>query len=122
MSLVSKKETEEFLETLFRNRLTEAERILQQLAEKHPEDTRYLHALRGIYLSYVGEDKDSLLYTIYTNEIQRKNIKKIAEYFNRLQGLLGLNDRFFQAWQTVLSLVDNLPEPQKIKPQQTGYT
>ncbi|MEM1975948.1 MAG: hypothetical protein QW074_07685 [Candidatus Caldarchaeum sp.] len=122
MSLVSKKETEEFLETLFRNRLTEAERILQQLAEKHPEDTRYLHALRGIYLSYVGEDKDSLLYTIYTNEIQRKNIKKIAEYFNSLQALLGLNDRFFQAWQTVLSLVDKLPEPQKIKPQQTGYT
>ncbi|MEM3082966.1 MAG: hypothetical protein QXM50_05415 [Candidatus Caldarchaeum sp.] len=65
MSLVSKKETEEFLETLFRNRLTEAERILQQLAEKHPEDTRYLHALRGIYLSYVGEDKDPF-YTQFT--------------------------------------------------------
>ncbi|BAJ51506.1 hypothetical protein CSUB_C1655 [Candidatus Caldarchaeum subterraneum] len=122
MSLVSKKETEEFLETLFRNRLTEAERILQQLTEKYPEDSRYLHALRGIYLSYVGEDKDSLLHTIYTNEIHRKNIRKIAEHFKTLEGLLGLNDRFFQAWQTVLSLVDKLPEPQKIKPQQTSYT
>ncbi len=120
MGQVSKKETEEFLETLFRNKLTEAERMLNQLSEKHPEDTRYLHALRGIYLSYVGEDTDSLIYTIYNNDIHRKNIKKIAEHFNALAKLHGSNDRYFEAWYTVLTLIDKLPEPQKVKVQQTG--
>jgi hypothetical protein len=69
---VSVRETLEFLDTLFRNKLSEAERILQQLEEKHPDDKRYLHALRGIYISYTGgRQRLATLRNLYKSRTQQ---------------------------------------------------
>jgi len=110
---VSQKEVAMFLEQLFRNRFAEAERILQQFEEKTPRDKRYIHALKGIYLSYMGEDSDSLLYMIYTNEEVRKRRKEIIRHIEKLSKLLGGEDPYFVAWRDVLQLLDKLPKPAK---------
>jgi hypothetical protein len=112
---VSVRETLEFLDTLFRNKLSEAERVLQQLEEKHPDDKRYLHALRGIYISYTGDDKDSLLFVIYTNPELNKMVKKIRSDMERLAGFWGQGDRYFEAWKTFLESLGKLPKPAKLE-------
>ncbi|MCS7110053.1 MAG: hypothetical protein NZ956_01100 [Candidatus Caldarchaeum sp.] len=114
MTQITPKQTKEFLETLFRNKITEAERILQQLHEKHPDDTRYIHALKGIFQSHVGEDKDSLLHTVYRNEKIWRERKKLAKTLIDQGETFGAKDRFFEAWNDVLNLLDKLPEPAKI--------
>ncbi|MDW8083622.1 MAG: hypothetical protein RMI49_00265 [Candidatus Caldarchaeum sp.] len=113
MSQVTPKETKEFLEALFRNKLTEAERILNQLQEKYRADTRYLSALKGILNSYAGDDRDSLIYMLYTNERMWRERRKIAKFLTDLGELFGSRDRFFQAWSEVLNMLDKLPTPSK---------
>ncbi|MCS6784698.1 MAG: hypothetical protein RMI43_00245 [Candidatus Caldarchaeum sp.] len=114
MTQITPKQTQEFLETLFRNKITEAERILQQLQEKHSDDTRYIHALKGIFQSYVGEDKDSLLYMVYRNRKMWRERKNLAKNLMEQGMMFGSKDRFFEAWNDVLNLLDKLPEPVKI--------
>jgi len=112
---VSERETLEFLETLFRNRLSDAERILQQLEVKHPDDKRYLHALRGIYMSYTGDDRDSLLFMLFTNPELSKMIKAVRDEIRRLAMMWGQVDRYFEAWKTVLENLSKLPRPAKLE-------
>lgn len=111
---VSPKETESFLDALFRNKLSEAEKILAQLETKHPEDGRYIHALKGIYQSYVGEDRDSLLYMLFLNEEFRKRQAEIRRSMDKFTKLFGGDDRFFEAWIAVLESLKKLPKPVKI--------
>ncbi|MEM3051885.1 MAG: hypothetical protein QXI25_00045 [Candidatus Caldarchaeum sp.] len=120
MMVVSAKETFEFLDILFRNRLTEAEKYLTQLEEKHPDDARYIHALKGLYHSYVGEDRDSLLYMLYLNEEFRRRKSDVKKCLEALSKTLGGDDRFFHAWRHVLEAVEKLPKPAKITATQEG--
>jgi len=111
---VSQKETYQYLEALFKNRFAEAERILQQMLEKHPDDARYIQALRGLYQSYTGEDRDSLIYNIYLNEEIKKMQPEIKTYMEKLSTLLGAEDRYFIAWKDILTLLDKLDKPLKM--------
>ncbi|MEM4328291.1 MAG: hypothetical protein QXX43_00255 [Candidatus Caldarchaeum sp.] len=120
MMVVSAKETFEFLDVLFRNKLTEAEKYLTQLEEKHPDDTRYIHALKGLYHSYVGEDRDSLLYMLFLNEEYRRRKGDVKRSMEGLSQILGKEDRFFHAWRHVIEAVDKLPKPAKITATQEG--
>ncbi|MEM2237167.1 MAG: hypothetical protein QXU87_00915 [Candidatus Caldarchaeum sp.] len=117
---MSPKEVAGFLEQLFKNKFAEAERMLQQLEEKYPEEKRYIHALKGIYHSYSGEDHDSLIYMLYLNEEIRKRRREIIGHLEKLSKLLGKEDRYFTAWRDVIQLSDKLPKPAKASPTSEG--
>lgn len=114
MTEIPPSEARKFLEALFRNKISEAERILQHLQENHPNDIRYIHALKGIFQSYVGDDKESLIYTIYLNKELWRRRKEVAKTMMQTRDMLGSRDRFFDAWNDVLHLLDRLPKPAKI--------
>ncbi len=118
MTAVSQRETLEFLKALFKNKFAEAERLLQQLEEKYPTDSKYIHALRGIYTSYTGDDHDSLIYMLYLNEEFSNSGKAIRQYFEKLSKLLCEDERYFAAWIDILKLLDKLPQPLKITAKQ----
>ncbi|MEM0440720.1 MAG: hypothetical protein QXF45_00080 [Candidatus Caldarchaeum sp.] len=114
MSKITARETQEFLETLFKNKLTEAERVLEQLQQKHPEDSRYILALRGIMISYVGDDSDSFIYMLFQNKEIWKKRRQLGEKFTELSEKFGAVDRFFVAWADVLDIVGKIQPPAKI--------
>ena len=116
--MIQPKETKKFLEALFSGRLTEADNILSRLAKKHntPEDQRYLKALDGLMYSYVNDDKEALVYRLYRADNPHDYREKVLKDMQRLANrpVYG-EDHFFKAWVDVLSMLDDLPQPHKIK-------
>ncbi len=111
---VGREETKAFLNTLFQGRITESERLLSSLREKHPDDQRYISALEGILTSYVNDDMDSLLFRLYGwKELWRKRAE-IQKYMEGLATRIEPEDRYFRAWVEVLKLLDKVHKPHKM--------
>ncbi len=117
--MIQPKDTQKFLQALFSGHITESEKILEKLARKYkePEDAQYLHALQGIFYSYVNDDYDSLIFRIFTRRDMRESRREIQKYLEKMASrpIVG-NDPYFKAWADVLALLDKLPHPHKIKP------
>lgn len=116
--MIEKKHAKKFLEALFSGKITESEKILENLAKRHnsEEDRRYLLALKGIFYSYVNDDYDALIFKLFKEDNLKKFRKETLEHMERLANrpVVG-HDPYFRAWIDVINLLDELPTPHKLK-------
>jgi hypothetical protein len=112
-----------FARTLFEGRISDAEKMLMNLKKKAKtdEDKRVYLALYGIYFSYTSEDADSLIFKLYSNEdpaSQANGYLKVIKETS--QPVLGEHDPYVDVWKIILSNVDKIPTPHKLKQQESS--
>lgn len=107
-----------FAKTLFEGRITDAEKILASLKRRisTEEEKRAYLALYGLYFSYTSEDKDSLLFKLYTNGDAVTNSQKFLKVIKETSiNVLGKQDAYIEVWKIILNNIDKIPVPHKLK-------
>jgi len=112
-----------FVRTLFEGRISDAEKMLMNLKKKAKtdEDKRVYLALYGIYFSYTSEDADSLIFKLYSNEDPASQANGYLKMIKETsQPVLGEHDPYVDVWKIILSNVDKIPTPHKLKQQESS--
>jgi hypothetical protein len=112
-----------FVRTLFEGRISDAEKMLMNLKKKArtDEDKRVYLALYGIFFSYTSEDSDSLIFKLYSNEDPASQANEYLKVIKETsQPVLGEHDPYVEVWKIILSNVDKIPTPHKLKQQESS--
>jgi|YelNatPaOPRAMG01_1025707.scaffolds.fasta_scaffold73524_3 hypothetical protein len=112
-----------FVRTLFEGKISDAEKMLMNLKKKAKtdEDKRVYLALYGIYFSYTSEDADSLIFKLYSNEDPASQANGYLKMIKETsQPVLGEHDPYVDVWKIILSNVDKIPTPHKLKQQESS--
>lgn len=107
-----------FMNALLSGKFAEAERALERMEKKFksPEEKRVLFALRGMLNAYQTDDRDSLIFRVFTEDDPEKSAKETAsELRKHLEHSLSGNDSYFDAWMLILKNIKKLPTPHRLK-------
>ncbi|MCS7146190.1 MAG: hypothetical protein RMJ28_02300 [Nitrososphaerota archaeon] len=107
-----------FISTLLSGKFAEAERSLERMDKrfKNPEEKRALHALRGLLNSYQADDRESLIYRVFSDVPPERRAKELLEELeNHLKHSLSGGDTYFDVWVLILRNIKKLPTPHRLK-------
>lgn len=109
-----------FTKTLFEGRISEAEKMLASFKKKikTEEEKRIYLALYGLFFSYTSEDVDSLLFKIYTDNDVSSQTQRILKVIKETSmPVLDEKDPYIDVWTIILSNIDKIPVPHKLRQQ-----
>jgi len=109
-----------FVKTLFEGRISDAEKMLMNLKKKMKDDVekRIYLALYGLFFSYTSEDTDSIIFKLYTNGDPVSQASRILKVIKETSSpVLGEYDPYVEVWSIILSNIDKIPTPHKLKQQ-----
>ncbi len=109
-----------FVGTLFEGRISDAEKMLMALKKKvkTEEDKRIYMALYGLFFSYTSEDMDSILFKLYSNGDPVSQADRILKVIKETSSpILDESDPYVEVWSIILSNIDKIPTPHRLKHQ-----
>lgn len=109
-----------FVKTLFEGRISDAEKMLMNLKKKMKDDVekRIYLALYGLFFSYTSEDTDSIIFKLYTSGDPVSQASRILKVIKETSSpVLGEHDPYVEVWSIILSNIDKIPTPHKLKQQ-----
>lgn len=109
-----------FAKTLFEGRISEAEKMLTSLRKKikTDEEKRIYLALYGLFFSYTTEDTDSLIFKVYADNDAASQAQRILRVIKEASSpVLDEKDPYIDVWAIILSNIEKLPVPHKLRQQ-----